>query len=100
MQPGRGCEGVPSDGVASYVSSTELRQIIVEGGVVRRPGGADGAVTPSCPEEPPPRTGAGELAHKSNLDKGMQGIAAPRATEARGAAVFNSQPQPNKERGG
>ena len=39
------------DGVVCYVNSTELRHIVVEGGVVRRPSGADGAVALSRPEE-------------------------------------------------
>jgi len=42
---------VPGDGVVCYVNSTELRHIVVGGGVVRRPGGVDGAVTLSRPEE-------------------------------------------------
>ena len=42
---------VPGDGVVCCVNSTELRHIVVENGVVRRPGGADGAVNLSRPEE-------------------------------------------------
>ena len=42
---------VPGDGVVCYVNSTELRHIVVGGGVVRRPGGVGGVVTFSRPKE-------------------------------------------------
>jgi hypothetical protein len=35
---------VPGDGATCYVNSAELRHVVAEGGAVRRPGGADGAV--------------------------------------------------------
>ena len=42
---------VPSDGVVCFVNSTELRQIVAEGGVFPRAGGQQGEFTLERKEE-------------------------------------------------